>query len=131
MPKPLFRALLIAEFLLAIQVLFTLWSQVGGQYHLDLMYWPWKLGLSLAAASLIVAITACVATGSETAGSSLPRRVWLLGLLLAATMVLAGAVTYYYHSNEPSDEEQDTQDQPTLQQTHHHTRQEFCPRTIG
>ena len=36
---------------------FTFWSQVGGQYHLDLMYWPWKPGLVWLRGGLIVAIT--------------------------------------------------------------------------
>jgi len=39
---------LILEFLIAIEMVFTFWSQVGGQYHLDLMFWPWKFGISLA-----------------------------------------------------------------------------------
>ena len=58
MRNRLLRPFLIVEFLIAIQTIFTFWSQVGGQYHLDLMFWPWKFGLSLAAATLIVAVTA-------------------------------------------------------------------------
>ena len=58
MRNRLLRPFLIVEFLIAIQAIFAFWSQVGGQYHLDLMFWPWKFGLSIAAASLIVAITA-------------------------------------------------------------------------
>jgi hypothetical protein len=124
MPKHLLRPLLIIEYLLAVQVVFTLWSEVGGQYHLDLMFWPWKLGLVLVAAALVVAITAC-AFRSET---SLPRLIWVYAVLLLATFAVAGVVTYYYHVNEPADDEQDTQqNQPAL----HQTRQEFWPRTIG
>ena len=44
MRDSLLRPLLIFEFLVAIIAVFTLWSQVGGQYHLDLMFWPWKIG---------------------------------------------------------------------------------------
>src|SRR5258707_9106638 len=98
MPNSLLRALLIVEFLVAVQVLFTFWSAVGGQYHLELMFWPWKLGLPLLAASLIVKITGCVAR----AGTSLPRKVWIYAGLLVATLAVAGVVTYYYHLNEPS-----------------------------
>jgi hypothetical protein len=58
MRKRLLRPFLIIEYLIAVQVLFTLWSEVGGQYHLDLMFWPWKLVLVLVAATLIVAMTA-------------------------------------------------------------------------
>lgn len=123
------RPLLIIEFLLAVQVLFTLWSEVGGQYHLDLMFWPWKLGLSLLAASLIVAITACVTRQPGAESGTLPRQVWLYCALLIATVTLAGVVTYYYHLNEPSDEEQAA---PQNYQTRHYqTRHEFCPRTMG
>ena len=50
MRNSVLRPLLILEFLIAIEAIFTLWSQVGGQYHLDLMYWPWKFGLSVGAA---------------------------------------------------------------------------------
>jgi hypothetical protein len=102
------------EFLFAVQVLSSFWAAVGGQYHLELMFWGWKLGLNLFAAMLIVAITACVAT----AESSLPRRVWVYAGLLLATCVVAGMVTYYYHLNEPSDEENDLrQDQTAAQST--------------
>jgi hypothetical protein len=59
-------------------VVFTFWSQVGGQYHLDLMFWPWKFGISLAAAGLITSITAD----------------------------LTREVTYYYHLNEPTDDDE-------------------------
>ncbi|MES1262104.1 MAG: hypothetical protein ABUS49_10235 [Acidobacteriota bacterium] len=99
MRHPLLRFLLITEFLIAIQVVFTFWTQVGGQYHLDLMFWPWKFALSLLAAALIVAITA-------------GHRVRLAVALLVLTAGLAGMVTYYYHLHEPADEEQDYQDQP-------------------
>ena len=58
MDNRLLRPLLIVEFLIAVQAIFTIWSEVGGQYHLDLMFWPWKLGIGLASAALIVAITA-------------------------------------------------------------------------
>jgi hypothetical protein len=87
---------------------------VGGQYHLELMFWGWKFGLNLLAATLIVAITGCIAR----ADGPLPRRLWAYFGLLVAAMAVAGAVTYYYHLNEPTDEEEDgQQDQPTAQRT--------------
>jgi hypothetical protein len=101
------RPLLIVEFLIAIQVFFTLWSQVGGQYHLDLMFWPWKLGLGLAGAGLIVGITAAIVK----AEGEITRRALLLGSLLLVTLGTAGIVTYYYHLNEPT-EQQDDEDEP-------------------
>jgi hypothetical protein len=101
------RPLLIVEFLIAIQVFFTLWSQVGGQYHPDLMFWPWKLGLGLAGAGLIVGITAAIVK----ADGEITRRALLLGSLLLVTLGTAGIVTYYYHLNEPT-EQQDEEDEP-------------------
>lgn len=106
MPARLLRPLLIAEFLLALQTVFTCWSQVGGQYHLDLMFWPWKFGLSVAAALLTTALTASLVRTDGVVG----KRAWLYGSLLLATIALAGMVTYYYHLHEPTDE--DNQDDP-------------------
>lgn len=101
--------MLVVEFLLAMEAIFTFWSQVGGQYHLDLMFWPWKFGLSVLAALLITAITAALAGSAGV----VTRRIYLLGSLLAATIAIAGLVTYYYHLHEPSDEE-DSGDQTTI-----------------
>jgi hypothetical protein len=109
MPHPLLRALLVFEFLVAIEAVFTFWSQVGGQYHLDLMFWPWKFGVSVVAALLITGITAALA-GS---GGAVTRRIWLLGVLLIAIMATAALVTYYYHLNEPLDQD-DSGDQTAI-----------------
>jgi hypothetical protein len=130
MPNRVLRPLLIAEFLIAVQVLTTFWSVVGGQYHLDLMFWPLKVGFILVSAWFIVAMTAVLARAPEGEKTPLPRVVWAYGILLLGTLTLAGVVTYYYHVNEPTDDEQDTQtEQPAL--LHHQTRHEFSPRTIG
>ncbi|MGD1072100.1 MAG: hypothetical protein ABSB15_18375 [Bryobacteraceae bacterium] len=107
MLRPL-RPFLILVFLVALVAVFTFWSQVGGQYHLDLMFWPWKFGLSLAAAGSIAAITAESARGA----GSRTRRMAIYCGLLAVTIIVAGVVTYYYHLNEPSDDDEDS-DQPT------------------
>ncbi|MEP6714814.1 MAG: hypothetical protein ABJC09_04530 [Terriglobia bacterium] len=100
--------MLALEFLLALQVVFTFWSQVGGQFHLDLMFWPWKFGLSLATAGLVTALTAqLIAVGRVKRG-----RLITLGTLLLAVILLAGIVTYYYHVNEPNDDQQDDTELP-------------------
>src|SRR5437762_5262657 len=108
MTKRLFRPLLIFEFLLAIEVVFTLWSQVGGQYHLDLMFWAWKAGFGLGAATLVVAITAEVARNN----GAVTRRILLMCSLLIAIAISAGVVTYYYHLHEPSDDQNQEEEQP-------------------
>src|SRR5438067_1579729 len=98
--------LLVVVFLLALNSIGNFWNLVGGQYHLELMFWPWKLGLTLALATLATMVTANMAGG---------RPVWRLGLLIAALMAIAGGVTYYYHLNEPTDEDQG--DEPAITKT--------------
>lgn len=108
MHNRLLRPLLIVEFLIAVQTIFTLWSEVGGQYHLEIMFWTWKLGISMVAASLIVAITANLVRNE----GNITSRAIVFGSILIATALLAGIVTYYYHLNEPQDEDQDEDDTP-------------------
>src|SRR5437899_11766935 len=98
MRNRLLRPFLVFEFLVAILAVFTFWSQVGGQYHLDLMFWPWKFGLGLGAALLIVSITADLARN----GGAISKRAILFCSLLIAVAVVAGVVTFYYHFNEPT-----------------------------
>lgn len=110
MRSRLIRPFLVFQFLIAIEVWLTFWSQVGGQYHLDLMFWPWKFGLTVAAAWLTTAITAELFRGytgksvAENPGA-LTRRATTYAALLFAVIVTAGVVTYYYHMNEPDDDE--------------------------
>jgi hypothetical protein len=101
------RPLLIVEFLIAIEAVITVWSEAGGQYHLDLMFWPWKLGIGIASAGLIVAITANLVRND----GQITRRALLFCSLLIAIFMLAGVVTYYYHLNEPVDQDEDQDDQ--------------------
>ncbi len=84
--------------------MFAFWSQVGGQGHLDMMFWGWKFGLGLLSAGLITGIAAEV---TREEGPRL-RRLLTLWTLLLASAIAAGVVTYYYHTNEPADDEQDT-----------------------
>ena len=97
------RLAYVAEFLLALVAIFTVWSQVGGQGHLDLMPWYTKMVLT---ASL------GLATVSGTASAVAHERAWnaktitclLLVLLLAVAM---GVVTYYYHLHENDEDSSD------------------------
>ena len=47
---PLLRLAYATQFLIALIAVFVLWSQVGGQSHLDYMAWQVKLLLGGAAA---------------------------------------------------------------------------------
>ena len=105
MRLPLFRILLGIEYLIAVEVLIGFWSHAGGQYHLDLMFWPWKFAIPLIGAALVVAITSGLARGSRWRSP----RILLMAVSLTLLMVVAGVVTYYYHVNEPTDQEDEDQ----------------------
>ena len=88
------------EFLLAVVTVFTLWSQVGGQGHLDLMAWYWKLALGGGLSAAIVCLTATLVR--EPRVISRGAILWVaIVVLIAAAMA---AVTVYYHLHEGSDE---------------------------
>ena len=117
----LIRPLLVFEFLVAIEVWLTFWSQVGGQYHLDLMFWPWKFGLTVAGAWLITAITAELLREVPGRPGPLSRRAIIYSALLFAVILAAGVVTYYYHMHEPADDD-NGDDAPSSQVTRLGTR---------
>jgi hypothetical protein len=98
------RILYIIEFFLALLASITLWSQVGGQTHLDLMPWYLKLSLSLAMAAASVK-----ATVAATAHHTWNRRTisWLAVVILLG--IVMGMITYYYHLIEPRDEDDNPQ----------------------
>ncbi len=99
MPPYLLRLAYISEFLLATVSIFEMWSQVGGQGHLDLMPWYVKLGFVLALSLATVAATAA-AVGHERAWNAKTIAAVMIALLLASGM---GVVTYYYHVHESDD----------------------------
>lgn len=109
MPKHLLRPLLIVEFLIALEVVFTAWSEIGGQYHLDIMYWPWKLGIAFGAAWLITIITANLVNHE----GQITAKVIVYASLLFLVLTTAGVVTWYYHLHEPADD-QDDDDENTV-----------------
>jgi thiol:disulfide interchange protein len=101
----IFRLAYTAQFLLALIAIFLLWSEVGGQSHLDLMPWYIKLGLGAGAAFTAVKATAAAVAG-ESAWNIKTLR-WLgLTLLLLVGCALA---SYYVHVNEENDDDQDDQ----------------------
>lgn len=107
---PLLRLAYATQFLLALIAVFFLWSEVGGQGHLDLMPWYLKLVLGSGAAFAVVRATAA-SVGHESAWNGQTLR-WL-GILLAL-LVACGAVTYYYHLYGESDEDDDDQGTPSV-----------------
>jgi|SRR5689334_24745754 hypothetical protein len=92
---PILRLAYITLFLIALFTVFTLWSQVGGQAHLDLLPWHIKLALAIAASYAIVR-AAAAAVASERGWN--PQSVRWLGMVLA-TLVLCGVASFYAHTN--------------------------------
>jgi hypothetical protein len=81
------------EYLIALIAVFVLWSQVGGQSHLDLMPWFVKLGLGAGAALAIVKATSA-AVSQEHAWNG--RTLKWFGILLAL-LLGCGLASYYCH----------------------------------
>ena len=93
------------EFLIALLAIFTLWSEIGGQGHLDMMPWYTKLLSGLAMSWCSIRFTAGLVEERRAWNSRSVR--WFIGLVLIAT-VMAG-ITYYYHLQE-AQEQPDTDD---------------------
>jgi hypothetical protein len=102
---PILRLAYTTLFLIALLAVFELWSQVGGQTHLDLMPWYIKLVLGLGAAFATVK-AAAAAMGGEKAWNRHTLR-WIG--ILAALLVCCGLASYYVHLYG---EEDDDEDQP-------------------
>jgi hypothetical protein len=100
MPPNLTRLAYVSEFLLALVAVLELWSQVGGQGHLDLMPWYTKLGLTVGLALATVAGTAAAVSHPD------PWNAKTIACLILALLIAAGmaAATYYYHLHESDDE---------------------------
>lgn len=102
-PMPILRLAYTTQFLIALIAIFVLWSQVGGQGHVDLIPWFVKFGLGVAAAFAIVKATAA-AVSREPAWNGGTLK-WF-GILLAL-LIGCGLVTYYVHLyDEEQDEDQ-------------------------
>jgi hypothetical protein len=97
---PILRLAYATQFLIALIAVFALWSQIGGQSHLDLMPWYLKLGLGTASAfAAVKATSAAVARDRAWNGQSLKWFGLMLALLLGC-----GLASYYAHMNEDTDE---------------------------
>ena|SRR5436190_18511286 len=103
---PLLRLAYSALFLIALIAVFVVWSQVGGQGHVDLLPWYVKLALGVATALSVVRATASAVAGERAWNGHTLR--WF-GLTLALGIV-CGLATYYAHMYM---EETDESDQGT------------------
>ena len=96
MPPNLLRLAYVSEFLLALLAILSLWSEAGGQGHLDLMPWYTKLGL-IAALALAIVMGTVSAVSHERAWNAKTLAWAVAALLIAGGMA---AATYYYHLHE-------------------------------
>lgn len=104
---PILRLAYATQFLLAIIAVFLLWSEVGGQSHLDLMPWYLKLGLGGGAAFAVVKATAASVAGQPAWNA---RTLRWLGILLVL-LIGCGLSSYFVHQYAESDEDDQDSDQ--------------------
>lgn len=100
---PILRLAYTTQFLLALLAVFLLWSEVGGQVHLDLMPWYLKLVLGGGSAFAAVKATAAAVEHENTWNGKTLR--WT-GILIAL-LVGCGLASYYYHLYEEPDDQDD------------------------
>jgi hypothetical protein len=88
------------EFLIAVIAIISMWSEIGGEGHLDLMPWYTKLGCIVGLAWCCVRFTAGIVEQQKI----WTRRTvgWFAGILMFC--IAMGAITYYYHLHEEQDD---------------------------
>jgi hypothetical protein len=91
------------EFLIALIAIISVWSEIGGEGHLDLMPWYTKLGCIVGLAWCCVRFTAGIVEQQQV----WTRRTlaWFVGIVLFC--IAMGGITYYYHLHEESDDGDD------------------------
>lgn len=97
------RIAYVCEFLLALLAISVVWSQVGGQDHLDLMPWYDKFVLIFVLA-LVTVVGTVAAVSRERAWNGIAIACLAMAVLILCAM---GAVTYYYHVHEDQDQDTD------------------------
>ena len=100
---PILRLAYTTLFLLALLAVFFLWSEVGGQSHLDLM--PWYVKLVLGAGAAFSTVKATVAAVSHERAWNGQTLRWVG--ILSALLIGCGLASYYTHVYGEQDEEQD------------------------
>jgi hypothetical protein len=89
----LIRLAYATQFLLAVVAIFVLWSEVGGQGHLDLVPWYVKFTLGTGAALAFVMATAAAVSRPRTWNG---RTLAWAGILLVL-LIACGLASYYVH----------------------------------
>lgn len=94
------RLAYVFEFWIALLAIFTVWSQVGGQGHLDLIAWYIKLACALALAWSAVRMTGGLVENARAWNRATIR--WCLAVAAISTVIVG--ITYWYHLHEVPDE---------------------------
>jgi predicted outer membrane lipoprotein len=124
---PILRLAYSTQFLIALIAVFVLWSQAGGQSHLDLLPWSVKLGLGLASAYGVVRATAASVSGDRAWNGQTVR--WL-GLTLAV-LAACGYATYYAHINLEEVDDGEQQQDTSISRLHGGIRLRLVQATEG
>jgi cytochrome c biogenesis factor len=95
------RIAYVCEFLLALLAISVVWSQVGGQDHLDLMPWYDKF-LLIFGFALVTVVGTVAAVSRERPWNGISIACLAMAVLILCAM---GAVTYYYHVHEDQDQD--------------------------
>jgi hypothetical protein len=98
-----FRLAYALEFMIALIAIVSMWSEIGGESHLDLMPWYTKLVCIVGLAWCLVRFTAGIVEQQKV----WTRRTiaWFAGIMLFC--IAMGAITYYYHLHEETDDGDD------------------------
>lgn len=107
---PILRLAYATQFLIALIAFFTLWSEVGGQSHLDPLPWYGKLALGVGAAFCAVKATAAAV---ENAAVWNGKTLKWLGLMLFL-MLGCGLASYYAHLYLEGDDNGQDQDESAI-----------------
>ena len=107
---PILRLAYTTQFLLALIAVFFVWSEIGGQSHLDLMPWWWKVGLGGGAAFSCVQATMAAVSGEAAWNGRTLRWFGVTLMLLAA----CGAASWYVHTYGEDDEDQGDETKPSV-----------------
>ena len=102
---PALRLAYAALFLVALIAVFTLWSQVAGQGHLDMISWYWKLGLGVGAAYATVKAAAAAVAEKEAWNVRSLRWFFIVLVMLAGCGLTAWYAHVYYCADEEGGDE--------------------------
>ncbi|SRR5258708_169224 len=98
------------EFWIALIAIFIVWSQVGGQPHLDMMAWYVKLVCAVAMAVCAVKMTSAMVERPRAWNTA--SVTWLVAILVLSALMFC--VTYWYHLHEQDDQQTDENSATTV-----------------